>query len=102
MFLLYFISNCSLWVEMKNNLMLKVKIFQKLVRNYVKKRQKKYAPEDMVLAIREVMDKGKSISKVSKKYNISYETLRGQISGDHGLHQGRPKQLNETEELDIA
>ena len=56
----------------------------------------------MVLAIREVMDKGKSISKVSKKYNIPYETLRGQISGDHGLHQGRPKQLNETEELDIA
>ena len=102
MFLLYFISNCSLWVEMKNNLMLKVKIFQKLVRNYVKKRQKKYAPEDMVLAIREVMDKGKSISKVSKKYNVPYETLRGQISGDHGLHQGRPKQLNETEELDIA
>ena len=28
--------------------------------------------------------------------------LRGQISGDHGLHQGRPKQLNDSEELDIA
>ena len=64
--------------------------------------RKNMPPEDMVLAIREVMDKGKSISKVSKKYNIPYETLRGQISGDHGLHQGRPKQLNETEELDIA
>ena len=51
---------------MKNTLMLKVKIFQKIVRNYVKKRQKKYAPEDMVLAIKEVMDKGKSISKVPK------------------------------------
>ena len=56
----------------------------------------------MVLAINEVMDEGKSVGKVCKKYDIPYETLRGQISGDHGLHQGRPKQLNETEELDIA
>ena len=61
---------------MKNTLMPKVEIFQKMVRNYVKKRQKKYAPEDMVLAIKEVMDKGKSISKVSKKYSIPYETLK--------------------------
>ena len=47
----------------------------------------------MVLAINEVMDEGKSVGKVCKKYDIPYETLRGQISGDHGLHQGRPKQL---------
>ena len=38
-----------------------------------KKRQKKYTPKDMMLAIKEVMDKGKSISKVSKKYNIPYD-----------------------------
>ena len=73
-----------------------------MVRNYVKKRQKKYTPEDMVLAINEVIDEGKSVAKVCKKYDIPYETLRGQISGDHGLHQGRPKQLNDSEELDIA
>ena len=46
--------------------------------------------------------KGSQFQKCPKSIISHMRLVRGQISGDHGLHQGRPKQLNETEELDSS
>ena len=69
--------------------------------NYVLKCPNAYTEDTVKAALWAIQD-GLSVFKASKEFGVPFETLRGRHTNLHNGVQGRPKQLIDQEEEDIA
>lgn len=80
-----------------------------MVRKYVRKTPIRYTQDTLKKAVQDALTPGHDrIFRIAKKYNIPYETLRGNIIKYHGLYtasgmkQGGQTKLPYIEEMDIC
>ena len=71
-------------------------------REYKAKRVQNYTNEELASAVDEVKSKTLSLHAAAKKDGVPKSTLHDRLKGTHGIKNGRPNRLSESEENEIV